>query len=366
MKERLSLLADFDSTRPLASAHTIPNSWYFDAELYEAECRTVFAGWRVVGRTDQVKEPGDYITIEVAGEPILVIRGDDRVLRAFHNVCRHRAAPIVNDPCGNVDKLRCRYHGWTYDLTGKLRGTPEFEGVCDFAKEDNGLVPMAVESWGHAVWVHDGKPKQPLAQYLAPLPERAKGPGVESLAWSGRVEYQLNCNWKVYVDNFLDGGYHVNTIHPGLAGVIDYSKYRTEVFDNCSVQLSPLKPPDTAVVEGTVRTGDMAYYWWVYPNFMVNIYSGVMDANLVLPLGPDRCRVIFDFYFAPGTQPNFVSDSIAVAEQVQQEDMQICEQVQRGLQSRSFVTGRFSVKREAGGYHFHQRLAKSLRAEPVA
>src|SRR5262249_19552253 len=119
---------------------------------------------------------------------------------------------------------------------------------------------------------------------------------------------------------------------------------------------------------GQVRTGQAAYYWWVYPNFMLNLYAGVMDTNLVLPLGPDRCRVIFDFYFANTEGPamqQFIRESIAVAHQVQLEDQGICEEVQRGLQSRSFDTGRFSVKREGPGYHFHQLLARHLRAALV-
>jgi choline monooxygenase len=181
---------------------------------------------------------------------------------------------------------------------------------------------------------------------------------------AGRRDYDVACNWKVYVDNYLDGGYHVNTIHPALAGVLDYVHYRTEIYENSSVQLSPLKaaPGDDAAAR--TRTGD-AQYWWVFPNFMVNLYAGVMDSNLVLPLGPDRCRVVFEFYFADTEGPAaeaFIRDSLAVADQVQQEDGEICEQVQRGLGSRTYDVGRFSVRREGGGYHFHRLLARRLRA----
>jgi choline monooxygenase len=171
----------------------------------------------------------------------------------------------------------------------------------------------------------------------------------------------------VYVDNYLDGGYHVNTVHPGLAGVLDYRNYRSEIAGNTSVQTSPLKPPgpaDDAAV-GTVRAGTTVMYWFVFPNFMLNLYEGLMDTNLVLPLGPDRCRVVFDFYFAEteGSQAKqFINDSLAVAEQIQQEDMDICAEVQSGLASRTFQTGRFSVRRESAGYHFHQLLGQRLLA----
>ena len=358
------LVDAFDDERPLAQAQTIPSSWYSDASLYAAERRGVFDGWQVVGRTDQAAQPGSYLTADIAGEPVLVVRDDEGTLRAFFNVCRHRAAPLLTDTQGCVAKLRCRYHGWTYDLAGRLRGTPEFNGVEDFCREENGLVSIPVATWGPLVWVqsHAGAADMPLDEFLAPLSERTQGLGMEALRFVERREYEVACNWKVYVDNYLDGGYHINTVHPGLAGVIDYSQYRSQLFEQASVQTGPLKPSDGNV--GQVRTGDNAYYWWIFPNFMLNLYAGVMDTNLVLPLGVDRCRVVFDFYFA-NTEGNearrFIAESVRVADEVQIEDQGICEEVQRGLGSRAFDTGRFSVKREAPGYHFHQLLARRLR-----
>jgi len=310
-----------------------------------------------------VREPGQFFTAEVAGEPLVVVRGDDGELRAFFNVCRHRAARVMADVEGRATRLRCRYHGWTYDLCGRLRGTPEFDGVADFRREDNGLPPVAVAVWGPIVWVHLGTHQQPLADYLAPLPDRAAALKLDSLHFVARREYRLECNWKIFVDNYLDGGYHVNTVHPGLAGVLDYAQYRTEIAGNTAVQISPIRPSEEGAVGG-VRAGENAYYWWVFPNVMLNVYEGVMDTNLVLPLGPDACRVVFDFYFRNTDGPAaeaFIARSREVAHQIQLEDVGICEEVQRGLRSRSFDTGRFSVRREAAGYHFHRLLARQLR-----
>jgi len=353
-------LGGFDPDRPLAMARTIPNTWYTSPEIAAAECHSVFGStWQMVGRVSQIADPGSFLTADVAGEPVLVIRGEDKVLRAFFNVCRHRAAPILNEPCGTATKLRCRYHGWTYDLAGKLRGTPEFEGVQEFRKEDNSLAPMAVATWGPFVWVHLDSPKQSVEEYLDPLPRWSVGK-IDGLNFARRVEYELACNWKVYVDNYLDGGYHVNTVHPALAGVLDYTGYKTTVHEHSSVQTSPMKAGDANDPAARTRTGTEAAYWWVFPNFMLNAYSGVMDTNLVLPMGPDRCKVIFDYYFAAGTAADFIDQSVAVAHQVQIEDVGICEEVQRGLHSRSYTVGRFSVKREAGGYHFHRLLAEYL------
>lgn len=357
------LLACFDPDLPLARARTIPARWYHDAALAEAERRAVFAGgWLALGRADQVSRPGDFFTGDLAGEPFVVVRGDDATLRGFHNVCRHRAARVACEPQGHASRLRCRYHGWTYDLAGRLRGTPEFDGVAEFRREDHGLPEVAAAAWGPLVCVHPGAcPAAPLDAWLEPLARRGFLDRLAGLRFAARREYRLGCNWKVFVDNYLDGGYHVNTVHPGLASVIDYARYRSEIEDHLSVQVSPLERGDDAAV-AAVRGGDTALYAWVFPNLMLNLYEGVLDTNLVFPEGPDACRVLFDFYFAEGTDPAFIERSMQVAHQVQLEDVGICEEVQRGLASRSYDTGRFSVRREAPGYHFHQLLARRLRA----
>jgi choline monooxygenase len=353
----------FDPDLPLSQASTIPAAWYRDPQVFSLERRAVFCdSWQPLGRLDLLSGSGAFVTAEVAGEPILLIRGEDAALRAFCNVCRHRAAPLLTAPCGNASRLRCRYHGWTYDLQGRLRGVPEFDGVENFCREDFGLVPLSVGVWGPYAWVRSVPSPVALEVYLDPLPQQVGAEEIRGLRWVARREYDVDCNWKVYVDNYLDGGYHVNTVHPGLAGVLDYTHYRTKVHGNTSVQISPLKAAQGDVA--MVRTGELAQYWWVFPNFMLNHYQVVMDTNIVLPLGPDRCRVIFDFFFADTEGPaaeKFIQDSIAVAHQVQLEDSGICEEVQRGLDSRWFSTGRFSVRREAAGYHFHQLLARRLR-----
>jgi choline monooxygenase len=361
-------LETFNPDLPLERARTIPSRWYLDPAIAELERRAVFGNsWQMVGRLDSVAEPGSFLTAEIAGEPILVLRDHEGALRGFFNVCRHRAAPLLTQPCGKVGKLRCRYHGWTYDLAGRLRGVPEFDGVEDFCREKEGLVPVALGTWGGLVWVHTGPNPPPLEQFLAPLIGRGLDRWMGRLRWVERRDYLLNCNWKVFVDNYLDGGYHINTIHPGLASVVEYSRYHSVLAGETSVQISPLRQPaspdqpDVAAVRG----GPETQYWWLFPNLMINLYQDVMDTNLVLPLAPDRCRVVIDFYFAcpegPETQ-EFVRTSIEVGHQIQAEDVGICEEVQRGLGSRSFDTGRFSVRREGPGYHFHQLLAQRLKA----
>jgi choline monooxygenase len=355
----------FDPELPLEKARTIPAEWYFDPEILALEKQAIFGDtWQMVGRAETVARPGCFLTADVAGEPVLVVRDEQGTLRAFPNVCRHRAALVVTEPCGCATRLRCRYHGWTYDLEGRLRGVPEFDGVADFRREDNGLPPLAVAEWGPWVWTHLGQQPPVLAEWLTPLAPRLAG-ALDALRFVERREYELACNWKVFVDNYLDGGYHINTVHPGLANVLDYSRYHTEMYPEASVQVGPLVAPHSDEGESVsrVRTGGEVQYWWLFPNLMINVTGNVMDTNLVLPLGPERCRVLFDFFFSrtEADSPSFTRDSIAVSHAIQLEDAGICEEVQRGLASRSYSTGRFSVRREGPGYHFHQLLGRRLR-----
>jgi len=363
-KDKFSL---FNQDLPLERARTIPSLWYHDAEIYAAERKHVFLNsWQWVGRVEQVAEPGHFFTTEIAGEPLVITRDAHGSLRAFSNVCRHRAARVTTENCGKATHFQCRYHGWTYDLSGRLKGTPEFTGVEDFYKEENGLPTWKVDTWGKFVFVNAHPSPPPLGEFLFPLPLRVPAASIENFQFTERKEYELECNWKVYADNYLDGGYHVNSVHPRLAGIIDYANYRTEVARNTSVQVTPLK--DSGVngdrVLQETRGGQNAYYWWIYPNFMVNLYEGMMDLSVVLPLAPNKCKVIFEFFFPrpqDDLQTSRIAESLAIAHQIQLEDVTICEEVQRNLMSRSFSTGRFSVRREAGGHHFHQLLARDLQ-----
>ena len=187
---------------------------------------------------------------------------------------------------------------------------------------------------------------------------------LEPLNWFLRRSYFLNCNWKVFVDNYLDGGYHVPHIHGGLSSVLDNSKYKIETGERFCLQTSPIVTEKIESPTAVVRKGERAHYFWIYPNFMINVYEGVMDTNLVIPHGVDKTEVIFDYYFADVSESAREKNlaSIAISEQIQAEDVAICESVQRGLKSRAYDTGRLSVRREAGEHLFHQLLHADLAA----
>ena len=364
------ILDSYDAAAPLAQAYTIPAAWYTDPRVAHLELQSVFSrNWQAVGRLAQLEKPGDYITASVANEPIVVVRGRDGKLRAFYNVCRHHAMTVMNEPCGHAEHMRCPYHGWTYNLEGELRGMTEFEGVKNFERADNGLVPVRVEPWENFVFVNLDPNAASLHDFLGSLVKLVKPLGFRQLKFVERRSYIQNCNWKVYVDNFLDGGYHVPHMHKGLNSVLDYTNYTIENVDRCCVQSSPVSvDAKSEASAAATRKGDRAYYFWQYPNFMLNWYEGYLDTNLVLPLGVDRCQVIFDFYFGDTSEANmpYVRQSMGVSELVQQEDIVICDGVQRGLSSRAYQAGRLSVRREAGEHLFHRLLAADLKDSRAA
>ena len=266
---------------------------------------------------------------------------------------------------GRTENLRCPYHGWTYNLEGALILTPEFGGVTNFDRASNGLVPVQSAVWGNWVFVKLDSGDPSLEDFIGKnLIGRLEPLNLERLFWFERRQYTVNCNWKVFVDNYLDGGYHVPHIHGGLNGVLDYSNYKIETGERFCVQSSPIVPNVGEAKTAEVRKGERAFYYWIYPNLMINIYDGVMDTNLVIPRGVDKTEVIFDYYFADVSERARKHNlaSIAVSEQIQAEDVAICESVQRGLNSRSYSTGRLSVRREAGEHLFHKLLHADLVA----
>jgi choline monooxygenase len=351
---------------PLAQASTIPASWYLDPRIFDLERRTVFStSWEAVGRVDQLRKPGQYVSCDCAGEPLLVVRGTDDVLRAFFNVCRHHAAAIVTQPQGSTDTLRCPYHGWTYSLEGALKGTPDFSGVCDFDRAANGLLPVDCGTWESWVFVRVQRDGISLDDFLGgDLRRRIESLRLHRFGWMARRSYFLDCNWKVFVDNYLDGGYHVPHVHKGLDSILDYSSYTVENGARFCLQSSPLVTDGADRATSAVRTGDRAMYYWIYPNFMINCYGETMDTNLVVPRGVDKTEVIFDFYFADMSEQARARNlaSIDVSNQIQDEDVSICASVQRGLASRAYEAGRLSVRREAGEHLFHRLLHADLRS----
>jgi choline monooxygenase len=347
----------------LAFAATPPNGWYTDPLILKQEKERVFGRtWQLAGRVSMVERPGQFFTAMIADEPVLIVRDNQENLRAFSNVCRHRAGPVAAGE-GERKSFQCRYHGWIYSLEGRLMGTPEFDGVECWTKEENGLPEFRVESWGNLVFVNLDRECAPLAESFGDVATLlAKRHEWEKLPLAARKDWHVDCNWKVYVDNYLEG-YHIPIVHPSLNREIDYTKYVTETGRCHSVQYSPLKSGESLKIsKGSGADGSQVLYIWFFPNLMLNVYPDNYSTNLIVPLGPERTLTVFEWYFKDPEKEETkeaLRRTVEFSDEIQREDIFICEAVQRGLRSRNYRSGRYCVKRESGVHHFHGLLVQS-------
>jgi choline monooxygenase len=342
----------------IAHASTLPAAKYFSAETYEKEKKNVFAAtWQLLGHVHQAWKAGDYFTCDLLGEPLLIARGEDGILRGFHNVCRHRAGNPATG-CGNRKLFRCGYHGWTYRLDGALLVTPEFDGVEDFDRSEFGLVPVRLEEWFNLIFVNLDGEAPPLQQSLGQLQGQAEKFDFGAMKFFERRTYQMNCNWKTYIDNYLEG-YHVPSVHPSLNREINYGGYTVEPHSNYVRQWTPIRgAKDGEGGERRYKTSQSdltADYFWIFPNWMLNCYPDNVSVNIILPLDAERTLAIFE-WFLPEEQlgSEAARKAVAFSEEIQVEDVKICEIVQKNLHSSSYHSGRYSVKQEKGVHAFHQ------------
>jgi choline monooxygenase len=348
----------------ISRAWSIPAPFYFDSDVFCRERERIFArSWQVVGHGQQLAKPGDFFTAEVQGEPLLLVRDAENKLRGFYNVCRHRAGPPAQG-CGSRKLFRCAYHGWTYGLDGSLISAPEVEGVQDFNREQFALTPVRAEEWFNLVFVNLNPNAPSLLRSLGELPAQAERFEFARMRLFERRTYDMKCNWKTYVDNYLEG-YHLPSVHPGLNRELDYNAYAVESYARHVRQFSPIRGAQTG--DATPRRYQQAGadlttdYFWIFPNWMLNCYPDNISLNIVLPLEAERTLAIFEWYLPEkhlGSQS--AKDAVRFSDEIQQEDGAICETVQKNLHSRSYQRGRYSVKQEKGVHAFHRMYAEVM------
>ena len=359
-------LPPFAIDAEISEAWSIPAPYYVDPLVHlEEQARIFTRTWQVIGHAHQLARPGDFFTSELFGEPLLLVRGSQGELRGFYNVCRHRAGPPA-EGCGSRKLFRCAYHGWTYGLDGALISAPEFEGQPGFDANHFSLQSVRAEEWSNLIFVNFDAAAVPLRQSLGQFPAQAERFGFERMKLFERRVYEMNCNWKTYVDNYLEG-YHLPSVHPGLNRELDYSAYNVEPYPNHVRQFSPIRgaqPGDATPRRYQEAREDLTTdYYWIFPNWMLNCYPDNISLNIVLPVDAERSIAIFEWYL-PEENPNSETAraSVNFSHEIQIEDVGICQRVQKNLHSRSYDRGRYSVKQEKGVHAFHRMYAKAMNA----
>ena len=332
---------------PLSRASTLDPEFYTRDDVYAFELAEIIRpNWQVIAPASSVAGVGDVISREIGGVQIVVVRASSGKLNGFYNICPHRAGPLATCDARGLKRLRCGYHGWAYDFEGQLKIAPEMHDAESFDRSSIRLTPIAVREWNGLVMARIGEGLDFEALYGG-IEEIAGQDTLNDLHHHAARVFDVKANWKVYVDNFLEG-YHLPFVHPGLTQLVDYSDYKTELGPWWSLQRSPVEE------SGPYAAGE-GLYFFVYPNIMLNIMPARLQTNRVVPTGLDTCKVEFDFYYAPGAEVR-AQDDLKFSDQVQEEDRLFCEHVQKGLTSSAYRPGRLSPSREGGVWHYQNLL----------
>jgi phenylpropionate dioxygenase-like ring-hydroxylating dioxygenase large terminal subunit len=335
---------------------TLPYRWYTDGDVLARERERLFGhAWQYAGHTGQLAEPGSYFTLRSGHVPLIVARDREGELRALVNVCRHRGAEVVSGE-GRCTTLQCHYHAWTYDLDGALRAAPRSETDPGFDREALGLGRAQVDTWGPFVFVNPDPHAGPLADTLGDLPRivREGGLDVETLTFHQRVDYSLEANWKVAVENYLEC-YHCAVAHPSFSRVIDVSPsgYRLESHTTFASHFARARN-GAGEVEGQFHL--------IWPNIKVNVMPGRPNLSIgpLVPEEPGRTYGWLDYFFAGDVDPDWISEYLKLDYQVGAEDQALVESVQRGMSSGAFANGRLLLPSEQLIAEFQRWVAKGL------
>lgn len=335
---------------PSAAVWSIPAAWYHDPAIYEEERRKIFrAQWLWVGREDQLARPGTYLTATVAGFPIFVARDPQGRLVGFHNVCRHRAAPLLTKPSGSCKVLACPYHGWSYEWDGRLRRAPRFGEERDFPGDALSLFPFRVDSWAGLVFVNLDGEAPPLDAWLGPVRTRVEEAAPRDRIFHTELVYELDCNWKNYVDNYQDP-YHIPLLHPALNRDLDMPAYRVVNFPGGSFHEAPPRGQVTAA----------GVFGWRFPNLAFNAFQGVVAFQRMEPVGPSKTRLVYNYFRGTDVPEEAADAAVAYGDQTSSEDRWIAPLVQANLEAAVYDVGPLSPRFETGIEHFHGLLRTAL------
>jgi choline monooxygenase len=352
----------------IAKAKTIATNVYLDPQYFEMAREKIFANtWQFVGDTDQVKENGWVTPVNLLesyiDEPLLLSRDKQGQVHCMSNVCTHRGNLLVEKPCKLTD-IRCKYHGRRFHLDGKFQSMPEFKEVENFPTADDDLMQLPMFQWGKWLFTNLNNDHDP-AIFFKEMMARVSWMPFQDFNFRPELsrDYIIEANWALYCENYLEG-FHIPFVHAGLNSVIDYGNYTTELYPRSSLQLGITKEDDEMVFDLPPTSPDAGkkvagYYFWVFPNMMFNFYPWGLSINIVKPLGVSRSKVSFLSYV--WDENKLRQGAGANLHQVEMEDEDIVQNVQKGIRSRFYKHGRYSVKRETGTHHFHRMLADFLK-----
>jgi choline monooxygenase len=361
-----NIINEFQSSLPIEEAFCPPSSWYTNQEFYEAEKQLLLNEWQFVGASSKLVEAGDYFTGKFLNKPYIVVRDENKKLKAFLNICSHHGTCVARGT-GNTKKFVCPYHGWTYNLSGEFKYRKQMGEIRNLEQRNLNLKEIPCDEFGPLVALNFNMQttSEPPSKRFASLLTRLNDSGWGELEHVKTITYTIPCNWKVFVDNYLDGGYHVPHMHKGLTGQLDVQSYHSEVYEDYSVQTCGVAKKEKKVegVDFQERLSSAPIYAWMFPNFMINRYGDWVDTNLVIPRSTGECDVVFEYFVSKdkAQDKDFLDKSFVASDKVQEEDIEVCKMVQDGLDSGSYNQGIYAPAFEKPMYQFHQKLSEQLK-----
>ncbi|MBK8518457.1 MAG: aromatic ring-hydroxylating dioxygenase subunit alpha [Saprospiraceae bacterium] len=360
-------MARFEIDPDISKAKTIHTDFYTSQDVFNDCKEKIFTqNPHYIGDTDRLPESACMYPVtllpEYMDEPLIVIRDKDDTIRCLSNVCTHRGNLLVTQPC-QAGQLRCRYHGRTFSLDGQMIFMPEFTEVKDFPCNEDNLVSLPVFQWGKLIFTSLNREVNP-AHYFKDMMDRMSFFPMDQLIRRDDLgkDYIIAANWALYCENYLEG-FHIPFIHQGLSSVLDYGDYETELY-------YPYSSLQLGVAKNSENTFDLpadspdfgrhiaAFYFWIFPNMMFNFYPWGLSLNIVQPLSTDQTKVSFITYMYDESKYNHGAGSDL--DKVEMEDEEIVQNVQKGIKSRFYSQGRYSVTRERGTHHFHRLLTEFI------
>jgi choline monooxygenase len=350
----------------ISKARTLHSDFYSDPEIFLLSKQKIFTPtWQLIGDSSQVQKVGDCFPFTLMesflDEPLLLTRDRGGELHCLSNVCTHRGNILMDHPC-NVGRIRCNYHGRTFQLNGRFSSMPEFKEVQNFPGQEDDLYRLPLFHWGRLLFTSI-KPRITVQHLLGDMMARLSWLPIHEFTYCPELskEYLVNAHWALYCENYLEG-FHIPFVHAGLNAVIDYGSYTTEMFRYSNLQLGIGKDSDDCfnLPETSSDYGKKvgAYYFWVFPNMMFNFYPWGLSVNIVHPQAINKTKVSFLTYMWDESKYNYGAGSDL--DRVEMEDEAIVENVQKGVRSSFYHQGRYSVVREQGIHHFHRLISEFL------
>jgi choline monooxygenase len=351
----------------ISKAKTIATEFYTSDDCFELSKEKIFSpSWQYIGDADIIEEPGSVYPFTLLekylDEPLLLTKNKEGKTHCMSNVCTHRGNLLVNERC-KLNQLTCKYHGRRFSLNGKFVSMPEFKEVKNFPTEADHLHSLPVFQWGKLMFT-TLKKEIKAEDYFGDMEKRMEWFPMDKLVFKSDLskDYHVKANWALYCENYLEG-FHIPFVHAGLNAVLDFGEYTTDLFKYSNLQTGIAKEGESCfeLPESSPDFGKRiaGYYFWVFPNMMFNFYPWGLSLNIVQPVGVSETKVSFYTFVSDEAKLNTGAGS--GLDEVEMEDEAVVENVQRGIRSRFYSHGRYSVTREQGTHHFHSLLAEFIK-----